>query len=324
MSTFLSPFLPKTGSFFLASLNNRVFASIILFTSGITFFCATKKQKAGIKTLSKKLKVTLIVVAIILFLIIAFCGYKIITLSNRYKTDREAYDKLREEYAQTVERPDAGNEDLTGNEIEDGESEEYWVYNDGEYDDSPVYVNFNAIQEKVNPEIVAWIKCEGTKIDYPVVHHTDNNYFLNHNANGDYAAAGAIFMSASNFSDFSDINTTIHGHHMNDGSMFGSLWTWGNQEYFDQHKVFYLNTPNGNYTITMIAYIVVPEDSDAYKIDFSGNNDVRNWVNWIMSESKVQSDYTYREGERYVGLSTCEYTFKNARGILIGYLTPLG
>src|SRR5690606_648292 len=41
-------------------------------------------------------------------------------------------------------------------------------------------LRFKNLQE-INADIVGWISIEGTQIDYPVVRHTDNDYYLNHN-----------------------------------------------------------------------------------------------------------------------------------------------
>ena len=181
---------------------------------------------------------------------------------------------------------------------------------------------FDSVKE-LNEDAFAWLYIPKTEINYPIVHHTDDSYYLNHNAKGNYTAAGAIFMGSSNFSNFSDRNTVIHGHHLYDGSMFGNLGKWEDQEYFDTHNVFYINTPTRNYKVEMIAYFVTPANGQAYTIDFRGDEDVEDWVNWVLSQSAVESGYEYKEGDRFVTLSTCMYNYADARGVLIGHMIPL-
>lgn len=267
--------------------------------------------------INKKSRTVLIALIIIFLLATCFCGYKIFGILRQYYADRSSYNELSTAYAKKNDQqvpvaPQAEPDD-----------EEKPVFRLNET--SPLAIDFDTLQADVNREIVAWLYCEGTKpeINYPVVHHTDDFYYLNHNAKGEAAAAGAIFVGASNFSNFSDVNTIVHGHHLYDGSMFGNLGKWGEQEFFDEHRYFYLNTPDGNYKVEMIAYFVTPEGSRAYEIDFVDEQDIQDWVDWVQEQSSVQSDYEYTDGDQFLTLSTCQYTFTNARGVLIGHMIPI-
>ena len=73
----------------------------------------------------------------------------------------------------------------------------------------------------VNSETVGWISIEGTNINYPVVRHVDNDYYLRHDFQGQRNSAGWVFMDYRNQLD--DQNLVIYGHHRRDGSMFGSI-----------------------------------------------------------------------------------------------------
>ena len=74
---------------------------------------------------------------------------------------------------------------------------------------------------KDNPDTVAWLKIEGTNINYPVVQHKDNEYYLNHDFNKQKNSSGWIFMDYKN--KFDDQNIVIYGHHRRNKSMFGSI-----------------------------------------------------------------------------------------------------
>ena len=47
---------------------------------------------------------------------------------------------------------------------------------------------------------------------------------------------GTIFMDYRNHRDFSDFNTVIYGHHIKNGSMFGTLQKFNDQSFFDDNK----------------------------------------------------------------------------------------
>lgn len=270
-------------------------------------------------TFISKIKKTILRFLIIaFFMTMSFCGYKAVTILNQYRVDRENYRKLSQTYVRPVESPAYTENNDTGlpTDIQRGRA--------ALTESSPIQIDFPLLQDQLNPETVAWLFCEDTQINYPVMYHqADNIYYLNHNSNGESTTCGAIYIDCANFPDFRDTNTIIHGHHLNDGSMFGSLGKWSDQEYFDVHRVFFLNTPSSNYKVSMIAYFETPAGSDAYQIDFAGEQDVRDWIAWIQHESTVESGYQYEPGDKFITMSTCMYSFENARGVLIGFLTPL-
>ena len=47
---------------------------------------------------------------------------------------------------------------------------------------------------KINPDIVGWLKVEGTEIDYPIVQTGNNETYLNTDFEGKKSVAGAIYL----------------------------------------------------------------------------------------------------------------------------------
>lgn len=192
---------------------------------------------------------------------------------------------------------------------------------------SPIHINFDAMKRSMNGEICAWIWCPDTVIDYPVAQHSDNTFYLTHSANMTESSSGAIFMEASNFSDFSDRNTILHGHHMGDGSMFASLKYWYRDEsYIQEHPVMYLSTAAGaNYRIDLFAGFETVVSSRAYQFEFSGKEDIDSWISWVQQNNLILNppNVDVSSEDRFVTLSTCAYSSDDARTVLIGKLTAL-
>ena len=113
---------------------------------------------------------------------------------------------------------------------------------------APIDVNFGALNA-MNANVVGWLYCEGTPINYPVVQSTDNSYYLNRLYDNQSNSAGAIFMDAQNAPDLSDVNTIIYGHNMKNGSMFASLQNYDEQWYYGEHPVMYYLTKDHDYQI---------------------------------------------------------------------------
>ena len=90
--------------------------------------------------------------------------------------------------------------------------------------------------KKSYPSIIAWIKVDGTEIDYPIVKGSDNEYYLNHNYKNDYNVFGAIFMDYRNEENFSDQNTIIYGHNNDRGGNFKALHKFEEDGFFEKNK----------------------------------------------------------------------------------------
>ena len=195
---------------------------------------------------------------------------------------------------------------------------------EGEALAAPIVVDFDALK-KVNKDVVGWLYCKGTVIDYPVVQGEDNDFYLHHAYDGSYSVSGSIFVDSENRKGFVDSNTIIYGHHMKDGSMFASLLKWSDQKYYKKHPVMWLLTPERDYRIELFSgyttsayaktYTMLPEpgaEADSYFKKAAEQSDFNPAGEW----SGLDVD------AHYVLLSTCAYAFDNARSVLHGKLVP--
>lgn len=185
----------------------------------------------------------------------------------------------------------------------------------------PITVDFAKLRE-INEDVVGWIYCEGTRINYPVVQRKDNNYYLNHNYRGETDRAGSIFVEAKNTMNFADSNTIIHGHHMKNGAMFATLSNWSDQAYYEEHPVMWLLTPEQDYQIVLFSGYTTKAVSDAYRIFRADCPEFEEYLETAKAHSDFSADVETDSGEKFVALSTCEYNFENARYVLHGMLVP--
>ena len=98
-------------------------------------------------------------------------------------------------------------------------------------------VDLQNLRETVNPDIYAWIYVPGTKVNYPVLQHeTDDTYYLNYNIDGTKGYPGCIYSEKKyNSKDFTDANAVLYGHNMKNGTMFGSIHRYEDQEFFNEN-----------------------------------------------------------------------------------------
>jgi len=148
-----------------------------------------------------------------------------------------------------------------------------WTRPDNQTDDSLEWaqarvIDFAALQAK-NTDIIAWIYIPNTNIDYAVTQTTNDSFYLHHNAQRRRSSSGSIFLAASASPDFSDKESPLYGHHMRDGSMFGSLPRFQNAEFRRNHQFVFVYTPQATKKYQVFEQRVVtkgklpPNPSDA-------------------------------------------------------------
>ncbi len=185
-----------------------------------------------------------------------------------------------------------------------------------------VEVDFAALQA-INGQAVAWISSDDGSIHYPVVRGTDNDYYLNHLPDGTVNRNGSIFMDFRNQTDFSDLNTFIYGHNMLDGTMFASLGRYSEAGYYEAHPSLLLVTPERSYSLQVFAGCVVPGNSDIYQITYQNDEDFSAYLTKICAMSEFSAPVEVTDDDRIVTLSTCAYSYEDARYVLFCKLVPM-
>ena len=180
-------------------------------------------------------------------------------------------------------------------------------------------VDFDALLAQ-SQDVVCWIYSEGTKINYPVAQGPDNDYYIHKLPDGRYNGAGTIFMDYRNHPDFSDRHTILYGHHMNNGSMFASISRYKRQDYYDQHPVMLILTPDGNFKLEIFAGYVAALSDPAWKLNFESDEAFEAWIRESIARSTFSCDVVPTAEDQIVTLSTCSYEFKDARYVLLGVL----
>lgn len=187
---------------------------------------------------------------------------------------------------------------------------------------APINVDFAYLQ-KINPDVKAWLYCEDTPINFAIMQSTDNSYYLSHLADGSAGNYGSVFIDYRCAGDLSDRNTIIYGHDMQNGSMFGELDFYREQEYYEEHKVMYLLTPEQNYRLDAVCGFLHTIDSILYELPAEADG-VVNAVWTGISRSTFHSDIIPEESDRFITLSTCAYDFDGARYAMMFRMTEIG
>lgn len=229
---------------------------------------------------------------------------KIKYLTNDIISSTEIIEKV-EENSDDNDSENSNDNNLNNNDDDNNSyyPNDYWDYINVPYLD----VNFDTLLQ-TNPDTVAWIKVEGTKVNYPVVQSTDNDYYLHHDYRKNDNIAGWIFGDyRDDFTNFK-YNTIIYGHNMNNKTMFGSIpdavlsSSWQNNP--DYHLIK-LSTPTSNsiwkvfsvYTIEPeVYYLKIPASSESHQ----------EFITTIKNRSIYNFNTDVTVNDKILTLSTCD------------------
>jgi hypothetical protein len=103
-------------------------------------------------------------------------------------------------------------------------------------------INFKALK-KVNKQIVAWVYIPNTNIEYAITKANNNSYYLKRDVRKRKSSSGSIFLDSKARADFEGLDAPIYGHHMKDGSMFGSMKNFKSKSYLKKHQTIFIYTP---------------------------------------------------------------------------------
>ncbi len=260
--------------------------------------------------MKKSVRTALIILCVVFVLVFAFSAYKVVSTIMGYKQAEATYNTIAEEHVTIVASPTP----VPVEEVEgDGIDPEV----------SPIgNVDFEGLRAK-STDYVAWIYSPDTVINYPIVYTDNNFYYLDHIPVEQKNSAGSLFIDCKCSSDFSDQNTLIYGHNMNDGSMFASLREYASQEYYEAHPVIYISTPDFNYRLDLIAGFLTEPTSFAYANTFDEPEQFMAYIETIKEMSTFESDVEVDEDDRVVSLSTCTYEIDDGRYVVVGKLTQI-
>lgn len=162
-----------------------------------------------------------------------------------------------------------------------------------------------AALQAVNPDVIGWIRIPDSNIDYPIVQGQDNDYYLKHTWDGIANSVGSIFMEHRNNGDFTDYNTILYGHNMNDGSMFANIKRYNTAWYWERHPYVYIATEAGVFRYEVFSSYESSVEGPAYGLSFHQQKTKANFL--ITALEKTVADLGIRPDmtDRILTLSTC-------------------
>ena len=185
-------------------------------------------------------------------------------------------------------------------------------------------INWDMVKAE-NPDIYAWIYIPNTNVDYPVLQHpTDDEYYLNHNIDGSEGYPGCIYSESVNKKDFSDPNTVLYGHDMNDGSMFSTLHNFEDNQFFNENCYIYIYTPEKTFVYQIYSASEFGDQHIMYAYDFQTETGFNQFIADIGNSRDMASHKRdgigMGYGRKLLTLSTCIATKPENRWLVTAVL----
>lgn len=187
------------------------------------------------------------------------------------------------------------------------EGETVWVPAPVEDDanmDTLAAIDLDALRE-VNPDVIGWILIPDSNINYPILQGEDNDFYLNHTWEGKKNSVGSIFLEHLNSPDFTDFNTIVYGHNMNDGSMFANVRRYSTDWYWERHPYIYIATDTGVYRYEVFSSYKAELDSSAYGLSFQQEKTRASFLVDALESSQIITNVIPDTTDRVLTLSTC-------------------
>ena len=160
------------------------------------------------------------------------------------------------------------------------------------------------------PDIYAWIRIPGTRVDYPIVQREgDNGYYLNHTIDGKKKTEGSIYTEDYNSKDFEDANTVIYGHNLKNGSMFKTLHKYKDKQFLMDNSEIYIYQKDRVLKYKIFAAYIYDNRHLMLSFDFEDENIFRNYLNNVLTKrdmsSNINTNVDVTVSDKIITLSTC-------------------
>lgn len=221
--------------------------------------------------------------------VLVYASYSLTNSYLNYKEDEAKYARINEMFVQEEKKVEKTDD----KRLEYSASDSEWVW------------DYEAML-KYNDEAKGYIKLEGTRIQYPIVEHDDNEFYLTRGSDKISNGAGSIFLDYRT-AGLDGKMCILYGHNMLDGSMFKGLMDYRKSDFCKKHPTFDIYVGYRHYIYYAFSTFAVKDDNeDVYKFGFENDSEFSSWIDRVYSRSSYRFDCDKPDiSDKIVMLSTC-------------------
>lgn len=176
-----------------------------------------------------------------------------------------------------------------------------------------------------NGDMAAWLRIEGTVIDYPVMWTPpDETYYLYRDFDKTENKNGCLILDTDSCLNPLTTNLIIHGHNMKSGAMFGNLTDYESEAFYREHQriTLYTEELERNYEVIAVFRSQVYKKTDEvfkfykfFQADTAEEFD--DFYQNIKALSLYDTGITAEFGDHFLTLSTCVYHVEQGRFVVV-------
>lgn len=180
--------------------------------------------------------------------------------------------------------------------------------------------------EEENPDFWGWLSIPETKLDYPVMYTPEEpEYYLRRAFDGSSSLSGVPFVGEGYRED--GRHTIIYGHNMKNGTMFATLHSYADREFWQAHPAITLDTldESRSYQVLGAFYskAFLQTEENVFRFyqcsDLSTQNAFEEYVEQVREAALYDTGVAAEYGGELLTLATCSYHAKNGRFVVVAY-----
>lgn len=267
----------------------------------------------------------------------ALCLYRFGGMSMNYNAQMQELQEVRESLAETTPvEEETSFEDVAVSE----DLGDYGNRKKNHVQTLPSPDMLPAMKElyDMNEDCIGWLEIPDTNVNYAVMQcMEDEQYYLDRDFQKNYSANGCLILDTdsdigsgtlkNNYDDgtLPSTNLIIHGHNMKNGSMFGNLDKYRQEEYWNTHKTVKLSTLNEEREYEVMAVclsqVFLKTQTDVfkyYKFFEAYTEDEFNYFRDNIKELQLyETGVTAEYGDEFLTMSVCAYHVENGRLVVV-------
>ncbi len=164
----------------------------------------------------------------------------------------------------------------------------------------------------------AWLKVPGTTIDTPIFQSTDNDRYYRNDRDNEKTKWGEPYLDyrCSLASIGRPSNIIIYGHNTETDTHFTPLLNYKKQEFYNEHQIIELATPEGCYKFKVFSAYVTDTSFFYLDTNFANTNEYTTFLNSIKQKSRYDMGVSVDSSDTILTLSTCDYSIKDGRFVV--------